>query len=154
MKKKIIFGVLIFVATILLTGCTVKSIDHEEFTKAAKEEGMTVSNLTSTYAYTGYIDGVYIAKHPDGWKVEFYEIKDKENLEKFYNNNKSKFQLAGETASSSTESTFSFDNGERYSLTVSDKYKHLCKVDLTAVYVNADVKYKEDVIKFLKKIGY
>ena len=38
MKKKIIFGVLIFVATILLTGCTVKSIDHEEFTKAAKEK--------------------------------------------------------------------------------------------------------------------
>ena len=155
MKKKLLFsGLFLFVAVFMLTGCSLTKITAEEFKSKAKNEELTVSDVTSSYSYLGYINKLYIAKHSSGWKVEFYEISTEDKAKTIYETNKTKFETAKSTGSSSTESLLSLDNGERYSLTVGGYYKHICRIDNTFVYANVKAEYKEDAIKFLKKIGY
>ncbi len=156
MKKKIICALLIFVAAIFMTGCTQEPITGADFKRIAEENGMTVKDYTSSYSYLKYISGLFIATHPDGWKVEFYEITDQTNVKNLYNTNKDKFISETEKAGSTkVESYYSFDNGERYTITGNTGYyMHVCYIDNTFVYVRAPEKNKEAVISFLKSIGY
>ena len=153
MKKKILLlTALVFASVFMLTGCTLKKISADDFKKQAEDYGLTVSDSTSAYKYLGYIDKLYIAKHSDGWRVEFYELTDEEHATTIYNTNKAKFEsAAGSTSASSTLTT---QDGERFSVTTGGYYKHVCRIGNTFVYANIKTEYKDEAVKFLKKIGY
>ena len=154
MKKKLLFcGLFLFVAVFMLTGCGLNKITAEDFKRMAEEDGLTVSDITSSYSSYSYIKKIYIAKHSNGWKVEFYELDSEEKATQIYTTNKNKF-LSSSPSTNSSSSTLTTDQGERYSLTVNGYYKHVCRIGDTFVYANINADYKDEAIKFLKKIGY
>lgn len=136
-----------------LTGCVKKTaITTNDFKSVANNHGYTISDATSQYAIYGYINEATIAKSSEGWQVEFYVLDDEASATNMFNTNKTLFEASKENSSS--EKSLNSDHSSSYSLTSSDSYMYICRVDNTLVYVKVLEKYKNTVKDFIKELGY
>ena len=142
MKKKLVLFGLIFIVTIFsLTGC---SISKNKVTGDAFKNQMTAANFTvvdgkSQFERYDYVSEVYVARH-------------KEYAKSFYSNNKNLFESS--KTKTYTEAKSSGKNYDKFVLETNNKYKVLTRVENTALYINIDSKYKENVNKIIKNLGY
>ena len=65
-------------------------------------------------------------------------------------------EIFDEDTKNENKSTLNKDlfNYSSYQITTKDKFKYLCKVNSTFLYVNVDKKYQSEVEKTIKNLGY
>ena len=94
----------------------------------------------------------YVAAPQDlSYQIEFIELDTDSSAKNMFASNQRIFQ---DTSSSKVESSVSVANYSKYMVEVSGKYKVISRIDNTLVYVDADIKYKDDVNDLLKDLGY
>ncbi len=155
MKKSILrIGILLVVVSLFVTGCFKKtSITAEDFNTKMSDKGYVVQDATDQFASYEYIKKVYIALEKDGkYQIEFYEMDSEENASSFFETNKEKFETRGSGTSTGTESSGS--GYEKYTQTANGKYEVISRVENTAIYVDADDTYKDQIKEVLDEFKY
>ncbi len=151
-KRNIILGIVCFLMIFALTGCLSKTaITTSEFKTKAENLGYTTTDIISQYASYGYIKEATVAQS-EGYQVEFYVLDDASNATSMFNTNKEDFESY--MGNSSSESTVNIGNYSSYTLTSSDYYMHLCRVDNTLLYVKVKDTYKDSVKTLIEDLGY
>lgn len=152
--KRFLLSLLFIVCIFSLTGCKNKtSLKSNEFKSRMEAKNFIVYDATNQMQSNNYIDKIYVAVQKDSnYQIEYYELKNEDNAISFYNNNKKLFQSS--KGSKSEEKSKSVNNYSKYTLETNDSYKVISRIDNTAIYINADIKYKKDIESVLKGIGY
>lgn len=152
--KNIISLIICFIAVLTVTGCKdKKSITADEFKNTMESNDYTVQEATDQFSEYDYVEKVYIALSSDSsYQIEFYQLSDDDYATSFYNNNKSIFEES--KSSKNSETSVSMANYSKYTLETNGKYKVISRINNTAIYLNVDAEYKEDVKSILKKLGY
>ena len=152
MKK---FGIfLIAFLSLLLFGCSNrKAITYNEFKKISEKEEYTVVEVTEQFKEYEYIKGAYLAVSSDAnYQVELYLFDDAKGAKAFYDLNKEIFESQGSGNNLSTNVDSKKYN--KYTLTTDSKYNTITRIDNTVLYSTSDKKYKDNIVKIVKKLGY
>lgn len=156
MKKFKTLGLLILIILLItLTACSTskKQLSVNEFKDLMRENSYYVVNSKEQFNEYDYIEDSYIAIDSDKtYQIEFYKLSDIDNSIAFYNYNKDIFEASNVSNSKYTDVNSS--HSSKYTLTTEDSYKVLSRINDTVVYVNVDIKYKDEVKSILKKMGY
>ena len=155
MKKLTRIVVLLVLICIFITGCgNKKALTAAEFSdKMSAENKYLVYDATNQFSNYDYIKKVYIVADKDAnYQLEFYELDSTENAISFIKSNRKTFENA--KGKSSVESEVEIANYYKYTLKSNKKYKVLSRIDSTAVYVDVDETYKDQIDKILEEIGY
>lgn len=151
MKKKILI-ILLVVVGLFVTGCTTKeTLSGETFTGLMQNKGFTIQDTTSQFATLPSVEKCIIAQSMDqGYQIEFYVLDSEASAQTFYAQNKDKFASIGAGAHTEVSS----GNFQKYTQISNGKYSVVSRISNTAIYVNADNIYQEQVKTLLKDIGY
>ncbi len=153
MKKKVFNLFLMSFVLIILTGCSSKkAITTDKFIESAKDSGFETYDVTTQFKDTPSIDKATVAKKADKYQIEFYILKDSDAATLMFNQNKVTFETY--KGLTSTESKVNLKKYTKYSLTSNGYYMDLSRIDNTLLYVRVEDKYKNEVKKFIKEIGY
>lgn len=152
--KKILVSILFITCIFSLTGCKNKtSLKSDEFKSRMEAKNFVVYDATSQMQSNNYIDKIYVAVQKDSnYQIEYYQLKNDDNAISFFNNNKDIFQSS--KSNKSSEKSKSVKNYSKYTLETNGNYKVISRIDNTAIYINADSKYKKDIDSVLNSIGY
>ncbi len=152
-KRKFLIAALCFLMLFMVTGCVKKTVlSTDEFKAKASELGYTSKDAKDKFADNERVKEVTIALHPDEFQVEFYVFTNKSAAVSAFNTNQTSFESSKN--GKSTESSYNMANYSAYSLINNGKYMHICRVEDTLLYVNVDEKYKDEVQKLIKELGY
>lgn len=128
-------------------------ITASEFKTTMEEEDFIIKDVTTQFSNYSYVNKAYLAISEDyTYQIEFYDLSNSDYAKNFYDNNVEVFKK--ETGSGSTYSYVNFDKYSRYSQEANNKYQVISRIENTAVYVNVNSKYKDDVKDILDDIGY
>ena len=112
-----------------------------------------IVDATSQFSEYEYVKQVYVAVSSDSaYQIEFYEFDSDQKGLDFYNTNSEKFENAQENGALKT--TVSLGNYNKFVLSGSSKYQVVSRIGNTAVYVDADAKYKDDIKTIVEELGY
>jgi hypothetical protein len=151
--KKFILLLFCFVLIFSLTGCMEKKkITSKKFISISKENKLNIYSATDQFKKYKEIKKCIIAANLRGWRVEFYELDNSDNAEKMFDKNKKTFEK--EKNKNSDDASSNIRNYNTYSLTTSTNYYYLSRVDDTLVYVKSNISHKNDIKKFIDKLGY
>ncbi len=130
------------------------AITTEEFKTIMEEAGYTVSDESEQYiSYDENILEAYSAVSEDeGYKIQFYVLATEESAESFYDINKEYFENTRSDTSKKT--SISFGSYSRYAVSSDSRYKVLVKLDNTAIYINANDDYIDEIKTALSSLGY
>lgn len=152
MKKKIL-GILIIIIMFFITGCSTKdTMSADAFKNKMEKKGFAVSDQTAIAKGTNSsVEKSYIATKTDmTYAIEYYSFDGEISAQAFYAQKRDYF--AGIGAPINTE--VNNGNYSKYANTYNGKYGVISKVSNTAIYVNADNIYEEEIKSILKDIGY
>ena len=157
MKKtlKILLVITICLTSLFcLAGCgkkkTAKTAD--EFYTIMTEKKFVIKDSKSQYLSHNEIIRSYVAAPSDlSYQIEFLELDSDSSAKNMFASNQRIFQ---DTSSTKVETNVSISNYSKYTLEADGKYKVISRIDKTLVYVDADIKYKDDVNKLLDELGY
>lgn len=97
---------------------------------------------------------VYVALDPkDGYQIVFYSFDDSASAKAFYSSKKSDFESIATGDDFSTSSTSTPDY-EKYSASGDERYMYVARIENTVVLVNVKADHKQEVIAFVKELGY
>jgi len=152
--KKVVLSFICFVILFTLTGCGDKvALTPEEFKNKMEFKEFSIQDATSQMSDYDYIEQVYLAISKDSsYQIEFYELSDNDYAMAFFNNNKEIFEDS--KSSSTSETSVSIGNNNKYTLTTDGSYKVVSRIDNTVIYVNVYKDYKETVKDILDELGY
>ena len=151
--KKFILLLFCFALIFSLTGCMEKKkITSKKFISISKENKLNIYSATDQFKKYKEIKKCIIAANLRGWRVEFYELDNSDNAEKMFDKNKKTFEK--EKNKNSDDASSNIRNYNTYSLTTSTNYYYLSRVDDTLVYVKSNISHKNDIKKFIDKLGY
>ena len=153
MKRFAKMGVwaVLLLGAFLLTACgSQKAITGDEFTSKMEAAGYAVYDISDQYS----ADIIYQAliAQKDDYQIEFYDLITTDDAISAFDYNKSDFESLQGTSAKNTNVEFS--NGGRYTLTIDGSYKLISRIDNTFIYLDVPEKYKDDVVKVLKELGY
>ena len=116
------------------------------------EKKFVIKDSKSQYLSHNEIIRSYVAAPSDlSYQIEFLELDSDSSAKNMFASNQRIFQ---DTSSTKVETNVSISNYSKYTLEVNGKYKVISRIDKTLVYVDADIKYKDDVNKLLDELGY
>lgn len=153
MKK--IKTLVLSILVVLLSACSLnkEAIDADKFKEKMRDNDYYVVNSKEQFNEYDYIIDSYIAINSDKtYQIEFYKLLDIDNSLAFYNYNKDIFDAS--RTSNSTYTDINLSNNNKYTLSTEDSYKVLSRIDDTVIYVNTDIKYKDEINSILKNLGY
>lgn len=142
---------LCLVTALVLCSCGSKTaLTKETFISNATSYGLETEDagqsaseiISGTLAYKS--DGSSIL-----WQAEFYALDSQEHAVAMFENNKTKFENG-----SGTTASISGGNYSTYEKTGDGKFKYLCRVDSTLLYIDINETYKDDAKAFIKQLGY
>ena len=153
MKKTKILVLLILVVLLSACSSTKKQLSVDEFKKIMRDNDYYVVNSKEQFSEYDYIEDSYIAIDSNRvFQIEFYKLSGIDNSIAFYDYNKDIFDAYKTSDDEYTD--IDKDNNSKYILTTENSYKVLSRIDETVIYINVDVKYKDDIQSILKKLGY
>ncbi len=154
MNKKILVVVLSVFMLFSLTGCFIKKtpLTTDDFIKNANSYNFTTSDITNQFTDEENVSKVTIALHDKGYKIEFYELSNKDIAKNMYNTDKLSFDSLKE--GKYTETSLNIGNYDTYSLSTESEYMYISRVDKTYLYLRVDISHKDEVKEFIDKIGY
>ena len=152
--KKFKFILILLICTVVLVGCgSKKAIDSNAFKDLMSESEFVVYDVKYQFDTYDQISEAYVALEKDGnYQIEFYITDTNESAISFYNNNKEIFESS--KGSTAVYTNVDLNNNNKYTLSTGGKYKLLSRIDNTVIYLDVDSKYKDEVNKILKKLGY
>ncbi len=152
--KKILLVLLLVFCTTLTTGCgNKKAITTDDYKSKMESKDFTVQDATSQFSNYEYVEQALIALEKSGsYQIEFYRLSDNDNAVSFFNNNKTTFENS--KSSGAVETSVSLGNNDKYTVTTNGQYKVVSRIDNTVVYLDVSDKYKSEVQKVLKDLGY
>ena len=150
-KHLTVFSVL-FVMLFIITGCSKKAITAEQFKEKMENKGYKIYDVTSQYESQISIKKGYVASKDNKYQIEFYELNNKSAATYMYKNNKEIFE--DNKGSDSIVTDVNLPSYSKYNSTTNGKYRVLCQVKNTFLYVEVSKKYKEDVKDIEDYLGY
>lgn len=154
-KLKNLFILIISIFSIIsITGCQNKNaITTDTFKTKIEDLGYVLQDVKSQFSEYDYIKEAYIAADSNyNYQIEFYILEDEENAKNFYENNKTIFENSKTRNSAYT--SVDVKNYAKYTLATNNEYKVVSRIDNTVIFTDSDSKYKDDINKILKKLGY
>lgn len=131
----------------ILFGCVnKKAMDSSQFETFFTKEKYEVYDVFDQLGKKENIKEVYIAKN-DKFQIEFYVLNTIENARKFYKDDIEYFE-------NKPYSSDKNHNYESYEKEQDKNYIYVSRIDKTVIFILADKKYKEDITKVVKKMGY
>ena len=155
MKKKglLLFSIIGIVCLFLTTGCGKTAIDGEEFKVVMDQKEYRIIDGTDQFSNLDYIEKVYIALSSDSiCQIEFYKFTSSDEGKSFFGQNKS--DIEEKKGTNSFTYNVSFGNYSKYTLANDTKYYVVSRIGDTAIYVDADIKCKDDINTTLDQLGY
>lgn len=152
--KGLLFVFIGFICLFLTTGCGNKTaIGSENFKATMDSKEYKIVDATSQFSEYDYVKQVYVAVSSDSkYQIEFYEFDTDNNGMDFYNTNSEKFEKNQENGALKT--TVSLGKYNKFTLSGNNKYQVVSRIGNTAIYVDADAKYKDDIKKVVEELGY
>ena len=148
MLKKIVKVLLI---VFIICGCSTKyALSPSEFKTQMKYNKYIIEDITDNYQYEGLFKA-YKASNKK-YDIKYYKLKTIEQAISFYES--SQVNLDINKISNKKETNISTKHYSKYTLTTSDSYLVLSRIDDTVIYTSIDKNYKAQVKKIIKKIGY
>ncbi len=146
--------VLSFLVLFTVTGCGNKTaISAEDFKTKLEDKGYSIQDASNQFNDDTQVQKVYLAIDSDSkYQIEFYEFDNEENATEFFNLNKHNFENTKTVTV--YEASSSVGNHSKYTLISNNKYKVVSRIGNTAIYLDVDDSYKEDVKKLLKELDY
>ena len=141
MKKIIIICLLV-----LTLGCSRKSISINKFKDIMRDNNYYVISIKDQFKSYSYIKEAYLARKDIN--VEYYIMNDKDNTKAFYDYNKDII----EAYKTKYDEYKEFES--KYILSTDEKYMVISCIDNTCIYIDTDIKNKEEAISITKKLGY
>ena len=141
MKKIIIICLLIF-----SLGCSKKGISINNFKTLMRDNGYYVISIKDQFKSYSYIKEAYLARK--NINVEFYIMSDSDNTKAFYDYNKDVIEAYKTKYDEYKESS------NKYILSTDEKYMFISCIDNTCIYIDTDIKNKDEAINIIKKLGY
>lgn len=157
MKKtlKVLFIIAIcFTSLFCFSGCGKKknAISADDFYSKMEKRNFVIKDSKSEYSSHNEIVRSYVAAPQDlSFQIEFIELDTESSAKNMFTSNQRIFQ---DTSSSKLETSVSVANYSKYTVEVNGKYKVISRIDNTLVYVDADLKYKDNVNNLLEDLGY
>lgn len=155
MKKKFLkVSLLLLLVCVFVCGCgNKKAITVDQFNDKMTKNEYTMVDAKDQFSQYDYVQDVYIAvDKTTKYQIEFYVLGSTENAASFVETNRKIFE--DEKTSPNAETDIKAANYEKYTLSSNKKYKVLSRIDNTVIYVNVSDKYKDEVNKVLKELGY
>jgi hypothetical protein len=152
MKKILLFIVGIFML-FTLTGCSKTSMTTDQVKSLASGKGYNAVDVISQYAEATQVKEATVIQGDNGnFQFEFYVLDTADSAVGMFNTNVVRFDQFD--SGTKAKATVNGKNYATYSLTTSDKHRYLSRVDNTLLYVDVDVKYKDEVKTFVEELGY
>jgi hypothetical protein len=138
-----------------LTGCGSKTVTTTASFKSTMEgKGFTTMSGKDQFPGYEYLNDITVALKENSYQIEFFDFTDVDHAVSSYDTNKAKFKKEVEDSSSSSYVETNIGNYSVYTTTVNGKYKYICRVDNTLLYIDVDEKYKDEVKDIVKELGY
>lgn len=150
--KKCLLVLSILLMLFTLTGCSKTVKTTADFKKIAEENNLVVADVYSQYSAYSFFKEATAVKSTDGWQIEFYVLSDEDHAVSMFDTNQKIFEDSKGKNSSSSSSEGS--NFQKYTITTDGYYMHVCRVENTLLYLRVEEKFKSDVKKIVKKLGY
>lgn len=153
--KKITYLILIcFISLFSLTGCfTKKEIKTEEFIKIVEKNNYQVYDVKEQYDYESIKAATIAVNKNEEYQIEFYELKSNKAANSMFLENKQIFEDATKEENQ-VHSSMEMSNYSTFKVITNDKFKYLCKVNSTLLFINVDKQYQKQVEDIIKKLGY
>lgn len=153
--KKISRIILIMGAVLLLTGCM--QVDKEamtakEFKSSMEDQGFTV--IDETESGDGDYQAIYTATDEEKYSFEYYFMKSDTAATTVYDYARNNLETQYSEDDTVVIIETSNDYQAEYSVTASDYYCFVARVDNSVLYVTACAEYKDDTDDILKNLGY
>ena len=152
MKKKILLTILL-IAVVLITGCTAKEkLEPSNFKKIMEKKGFIVTDQTGiALAEIGNVELSYKAETSDQrYTIYFYEFDGEVSAQGFYAKKQAVFGATG----SQVYTELNLGNYSKYTIIYHDTFAAISRVSNTAIYVETEKIYQEEVKQLLLDIGY
>ncbi len=157
-NKKGVFALVCAVLMFALCACGGSSgktsdgyLTTEEFEKKAEKSGLTVPAFNNAVA-PGLSDSSIVVK-ADGskvlWQVEYYLFNNEESAVASYDLNKTNFEKDGGTGT-----TTEADGKVKYEIKNAGKFRYMCRIGRTFMYLDVEEKYESEAKAFVNKVGY
>lgn len=151
--KKIFVSILSLILVFTLTGCFSKEkIDTKKFISVTKDERLTVYGITEYYKSYENLKSGYAASSLLGWRITFFEFKDSTSAEDIYEKEVKKIKK--NKSKDDEEDTSGVRNYKTYELTTKSNYYYISRVDDTLLVVDSNKNNKDEIKKFIDKLGY
>lgn len=148
--KKGLLVICISMMVLLFVGCSSKTaISDEDFRTKLEAQGFEMFDATEQFG--DQAKSVTVAMN-ENYQIEFYVMPSVADAEESYNLNKDNLEEAKGSASVNT--SVSMANYSTYTLSTSEGYAVVSRVDDTFIYCNVDAAYKSDVEQIVKDLGY
>lgn len=153
--KKITYLILIcFISLFSLTGCfTKKEITTKEFIKIVEKDNYQVYDVKEQYNYESIKAATIAVNKNEEYQIEFYELESNKDANSMFLKNKQIFEDAAKEENQ-IHSSMEMSNYSTFKVVTSDKFKYLCKVNSTLLFINVDKQYQKQVEETIKKLGY
>jgi len=131
-----------------------KPVTVEKFESVAKENGYVIA-IDKDFEALDEVESVRIAINEEkGYQIDFYVLKDSSIAKNLYNNNKAAFIDIKSEYSNSSSSSADSPKYQKYTVTTSGHFLYIARINNTVIYVNESPEHKNEINKFIKKLGY
>lgn len=151
--KKFILSIMGILMLFTLTGCTKTVVSTEQVKSLATGKGYNAVDVISQYAeFTQIKEATVIQESNGNFQFEFYVLDSADSAINMFNTNVTNFDEFD--TGTKAKATVNGKNYATYSLTTTDRHRYLSRVDNTLLYVDIDVKYKDEVKAFVEELDY
>ena len=154
--KKTAFFLTAIVTLMMLASCKASRtpINAEDFKTKAEAAEYTVQDALDQFPAGVANDYLIAFKGTTAidYQIEFADVPTVEQAVSAYQENRSKFEE--QKGSSSVQSSVSAGNYSYYKLASNGRYYVISRIENTFIYIDASVEYKDEIVEFLRNIGY
>ena len=158
MKKKVsiillisfIVGIILLAGLFIIKNLKKQVLSVDEFISKLEAKEYILKDITREYNYD-YVKNVYSAEYLNNWYLNFIQLDNDSNSIKLFDNHYNNYKDV------SGPKSMTLVNGLNYNiftLTTSDYYMYICRVDNTIIYSKANKEYKDEIKEIAKELGY
>lgn len=152
LTKALAFVLCLGMILCFMTACSSKTPQTVSgFTEVMEAADFEVQDVTSDTETNGLATAVLVAVG-ENYQIEFFELTDSETGEGVFYNNKQIFTDEHSVQTMSSEVTSG--NYNYYAFNADGNFHMIARIDNTMLYCEAAKEYKDEIVEFVKTLGY
>lgn len=129
------------------------TLTENQFISKLESKGFLANDESEQFMQYDYITSVAVASPSDlSYQIQFFTFLDESYAQKFYETNKSTFSRSA--SSDSPRVRTSGTGFDKFTVTTSNEFMEVSRIQNTCIYLKVDKAYNDDVKKVLKSLGY